>query len=264
MNATPPLLELHDARVTRDGRTILHVNDLVIADGERIAILGPNGSGKSTLIGLLTRDIRPLAHEPGQQPPVLMLGRERIDLLEARALLGVVSFGLQETYDLAIPVFDTVSSGYFGSIGLYRHQTVTAEMLLHAEELLATLGIAHLAQRTMSTLSTGEARRAIIARALVHDPRVLVLDEPCAGLDPGSAYHVRHAVSELADSGRGIVLVTHHVDDIVPQVDRVVMLKDGCVLSDGPAVEQLADAPLSELFGIPVHIEERDGWRRMW
>lgn len=264
MDRTPPLLELHDARVTRDGRTILHVDELAIGDGERLAILGPNGSGKSTLIGLLTRDIRPLAHEPGAIPPVRMLGRERVDLLEARSVLGVVSFGLQETYDLAVPVLDTVLSGYFGSIGLYRHQRVTDTMRLHAEELLATLGISHLARRMMSTLSTGEARRAIIARALVHDPRVLVLDEPCAGLDPGSAFHVRRAVSELAAGGRGIVLVTHHVDDIVPQIDRVVMLKQGRVLSDGPARTQLTDESLGELFGIPVRLEERDGWRRMW
>jgi len=264
MNSTEPLLKLTDARVTRGGSTILHVEDLTIGAGERIAILGPNGSGKSTLIGLLTRDIRPLAAEPGACPPVLMSGRERIDLLEARSLLGVVSFSLQETYDLAVPVIDTVVSGYFGSVGLYRHQHITAAMLAHARELLVTLGIAHLEHRTMSTLSTGEARRAIIARALVHDPEVLVLDEPCAGLDPGSAYHVRHAVSELARAGRGIVLVTHHVDDVVPEIDRVVMLRDGRVLRDGPARELLTDAHLGALFGVPVSVEVRDGWRRMW
>ncbi|MDO9108740.1 MAG: ATP-binding cassette domain-containing protein [Coriobacteriia bacterium] len=229
-----------------------------------MAILGPNGSGKSTLIGLLTRDIRPLAPQAGRPSPVLMLGRERIDLLEARSFLGVVSFSLQETYDLSIPVIDTVLSGYFGSIGLYRHQHQTHKMRSHAEELLVTMGISHLATRTMSTLSTGEARRAIIARALVHDPQVLVLDEPCAGLDPGSAYHVRHALSQLARAGRGIVLVTHHVDDIVPEIDRVVMLKDGRVLRDGPVSEMLSDELIGELFGVPARLEIRDGWRRMW
>lgn len=264
MNPTEPLLKLTDARVTRDGHTILHVDELSIAAGERLAILGPNGSGKSTLIGLLTRDIRPLAPKAGRPAPVLMYGRERIDLLEARSFLGVVSFSLQETYDLSIPVIDTVLSGYFGSIGLYRHQRLTQTMRSHAEELLVTLGISHLANRTMSTLSTGEARRAIIARALVHDPQVLVLDEPCAGLDPGSAHHVRHAVSQLAREGRGIVLVTHHVDDIVPEIDRVVMLKDGRVFRDGSVSEMLCDEMLSDLFGVPAELELRGGWRRMW
>lgn len=264
MDTHTPLLELTDARVVRDGTTILHIDSLRIGRGERIAVLGPNGSGKSTLIGLLTRDIHPIAVEPGTTPPVLMLGMERIDLLEARSMLGVVSFALQETYDLAVPVIDTVLSGYFGSVGLYRHQHPTEAMFEHAEELLETLGVAHLRDRLMSTLSTGEARRAIIARALVHDPEVLVLDEPCAGLDPGSAYHVRRAVSGLARAGHGLVLVTHHVDDIVPEIDRVVMLREGRVYRDGPIGSTLTDAALTELFGAPASLEMRDGWRRMW
>lgn len=264
-NSPPPaLLELDDARVVRDGRTILHVEHLVLGDGERVAILGPNGSGKSTLVGLLTREVRPLAHPEGVAPPVLMYGRERWDLLEARSLLGVVSFDLQETYDVRVSVLDTVVSGYFGSVGLYRHQHVAPGMVSHAEELLAELGISHLAGRTMNTLSTGEARRALIARALVHEPKVLVLDEPCAGLDPGAAYHVRHAVSRLARAGRGVVLVTHHVDDIVPEIDRVVMLREGEVFRDGPADRELSSAALGDLFGVPAEIEERSGWRRMW
>lgn len=264
MNAEHALLELTNARVVRDGRTILAVEHLVIHESERIAILGPNGSGKSTLIGLLTRDVRPLAPEPGEPEPVLMLGRDRIDLFEARSLLGVVSFDLQEQYDVAVSVLDTVVSGYFGSVGLYRHQEYRPFMRDHALTLLESLGIAHLANRTMNTLSTGEARRALIARALVHDPRVLVLDEPCSGLDPGGAYHVREAVRELAGQGRSVVLVTHHVDDIVPEIERVVMLSEGRIVHDGAASELLSSANLSALFGVPAHVEERDGWRRMW
>ncbi|MHB9003435.1 MAG: ABC transporter ATP-binding protein [Coriobacteriia bacterium] len=258
------LLELTNARVVRDGRTILAVEHLVIRESERIAILGPNGSGKSTLIGLLTRDVRPMAPEKGGPEPVRMLGKDRIDLFEARRLLGVVSFDLQEQYDVAVSVLDTVVSGYFGSVGLYRHQDRQPFMRDHALTLLESLGIAHLATRTMNTLSTGEARRALIARALVHDPRVLVLDEPCSGLDPGGAYHVREAVRELARQGRSVVLVTHHVDDIVPEIERVVMLSNGRIAHDGAASELLSSANLSELFGVPARVEERDGWRRMW
>lgn len=264
MNSQIPLLELCNARVVRDGRTILDVESLSIHDAERVAILGPNGSGKSTLIGLLTRDVRPLAPGPGEPEPVRMLGQDRMDLFEARSLLGVVSFDLQEQYDVAVSVLDTVVSGYFGSVGLYRHQERRAEMPGRAMELLESMGIAHLAGRTMNTLSTGEARRALIARALVHDPRVLVLDEPCSGLDPGGAYHVREAVRQLANQGHAVVLVTHHVDDIVPEIERVVMLREGRILHDGTAEELLSSAHLSELFGIPAQVIERDGWRRMW
>jgi iron complex transport system ATP-binding protein len=147
---------------------------------------------------------------------------------------------------------------------LYRSDEVTAEMAIRVDELLAELEIVHLAERTMDTLSTGEARRALIARALVHEPRLLVLDEPCDGLDPHAAHHVRQTISRLARSGRTLMLVTHHVADIVPEVDRVVMLRAGKVYRDGPKSELLADEALAGLFDIPAHIEERDGWYRLW
>ena len=260
--AGEPLLELREAVVVRDGREILHVERFSIADGERIALLGPNGSGKSTLVNVLTRDMRPLAREDG--PPVRLLGRDRWDLFEARALFGVVSSALQTTYARRVTVRDTVLSGYFGSVGVYPHQGVRPEQLARADELLAELGIEHLASRTMETLSTGEARRALIARALVHDPPVLVLDEPYAGLDPTARYHFGAVVRSLADTGRGLLLVTHHVEDVPPEVDRVVMLRAGRVFADGPKADLLTSERLSELFGIPVAIEERDGAYRMW
>jgi iron complex transport system ATP-binding protein len=129
---------------------------------------------------------------------------------------------------------------------------------------LGELEVSHLAERTMNTLSTGEARRVIIARALVHDPAVLVLDEPCAGLDPHAAYNVRLAVRSLARGGRSLVLVTHHVEDIVPEIERVVMVQDGRIVADGPKSELLTGERLGELFDIPVSLEEREGNYRLW
>jgi iron complex transport system ATP-binding protein len=260
---TAPLLQLIDCVVVRDGRAILSVDGLTLRAGEHVAVLGPNGAGKSTLIRLLTRDVRPLAHEDGS-PAVLLLGRERWALADARRVMGVVSDTLQEDYDVAVTVRDTVVSGHFGSIGLYRHQTVTPEMVARAEALLELLGVTHLADRTMDTLSTGEARRALIARALVHDPAVLVLDEPTDGLDPAATYHVLRAIRAVAQAGHAIVLVTHHVSDIIPEVGRIVTLRDGRVLHDGPKAELLADEPISDLFGFPAHLEQRDGWYRLW
>jgi iron complex transport system ATP-binding protein len=261
--STPPLLELDRCVVVRDGRAILSVDHLTVEAGEHVAILGPNGAGKSTLVRLLTRDVRPVPHEDGS-PAVLLLGRERWAIADARRVMGVVSDSLQEQHDVAVTVRDTVISGFFGSIGLYRHQTVTPAMREKAGGLLELLGIGGLADRTMDTLSTGEARRALIARALVHDPAVLVLDEPTDGLDPAGRYHVLHAISRIASAGHAVALVTHHVSDIVREVTRVVTVRDGCVLHDGPKAELLADAPMEELFGIPAHLEEREGWYRMW
>jgi iron complex transport system ATP-binding protein len=259
----PPLLRLADCVVVRDGRAILTVDSLTLRAGEHVAVLGPNGAGKSTLIRLLTRDVRPLAHEDGSAA-VTLLGRERWAIAEARRVMGVVSNALQDDYMVAVTVRDTVTSGFFGSIGLYRHQVVTQEMLDRTDELLELLGISHVAERTMDTLSTGEARRALIARALVHDPAVLVLDEPTDGLDPAGQYHVLRAVSAVARAGHTIVLVTHHVSDIVPEVTRIVTLRDGRILHDGAKADLLADGPITELFGIPAHLEERDGWYRLW
>lgn len=262
MGATEfPLLELSNARVVRDGRTILDVGHFSIAVGERLAIMGPNGAGKSTLIKLLTRDVLPLWVEPA---PVLFRGEERVSLEEARRLLGVVSAEAQEQADVCLPALEVVLGGFFGALGVPRHRRPTAAQRTRALAALAELEVEHLAERLMSTLSTGEARRVIFARALVHDPAVLVLDEPCAGLDPHAAYHVRSALRVLARGGRSLVVVTHHVEDIVPEVERVVMLRDGRIFADGPKRDLLTAEKLGELFDIPVDVEERGGEYRLW
>jgi iron complex transport system ATP-binding protein len=258
-----PLLELCDARVVREGRTILDIAAFSLAEAERVVLLGPNGSGKSTLVGVLTRDILPLAHADGT-PAVRLLGRDRWDLFEARGLFGLVSGALQGDYSRGVTVRDTVLSGFFGSIGVHQRHEVTAVMRERAEDLMAELAVSHLAARTMSTLSTGEARRALIARALVHDPPVLVLDEPYAGLDPAARWHFGATVRTLAASGRGLLLVTHHIEDVPPEVTRVVMLREGRVFADGPKSDLLTSERLSGLFGIPARVEEREGVYRMW
>lgn len=256
-----PLLQLHNASVVRDGRTILFVDDLSIAEGERIVVLGPNGAGKSTLIKLLTRDVLPLWADP---PPVLFNGQARIALQDARRLLGMVSADAQEQADVVLPARDIVLGGLFASLGVPIRVTPTAEQRRQAEQALDELEVGHLADRTMNTLSTGEARRVLIARALVHDPAVLVLDEPFAGLDPHAAHHARRAVSTLAQGGRSIVLVTHHVEDIVPEMERVVLVQDARIVADGPKKELLTSARLGALFDIPAVLEERNGHYRLW
>jgi iron complex transport system ATP-binding protein len=256
-----PLIEFRDAEVVRDGRTILRVPSLAFREGEHVAVLGPNGAGKSTLIGLITRDARPIARD---EPPVLLRGAARWDLFAARRVFGVVSDSLQDDYRKAVTVRDVVLSGFFGSVGLYRRRELTPGMAGRADELLGFLEIRHLAARTMDTLSTGEARRALIGRALVHDPALLVLDEPTHGLDPAGTYHFLALLRRIAASGRALVIVTHHVSDIVPEVTRVVMLKDGAIFRDGRKAELLTGEALSALYGVPAHVEERGGWHRLW
>ncbi len=258
-----PLLELEEAQVVRDGRAILDVDSFVVREGEHLALLGPNGAGKSTLIGLLTREIHPLWADPY---PVRFRGERLVEIAQVRKLLGVVSSAWQDVVDVHLTVREVVLGGRFGSLGVPPHlrSGVTPIDFAAAERAMAELGIAHFADRDMTTLSTGEARRALIARSLVHDPAVLVLDEPAAGLDPSAAWHLRETVRELAEGGRTLVLVTHHVEDIVRQVERVVMLRDGGIVADGPSAELVTSERLSDLFGVPLTVESRDGEYRLW
>lgn len=259
----PPLIELRDARVVRDRHTLLDIDRLVFNEGEHVAVLGVNGAGKSTLVRLLARDIHPLAHEDGS-PAVLLRGQPRPELFAVRKILGVVSGDLQETFERPLTVRDTVLSGFFGSVGLHPHMKVDREMLEKTDELLGLLGIERLVRREMNTLSTGEARRALIARALVHDPAMLVLDEPCDGLDPGATFHFLATLRRLAAEGRALVLVTHHIDDILPEIGRVVMLAGGRIVREGPVAEMLTSEALSALYGAPADVDCRDGWHRLW
>jgi iron complex transport system ATP-binding protein len=261
VSSAPPLFEIAGAHVVRDGRTILSVERFAIREGERLAILGPNGSGKSTLIKLLTRDILPV-WTPATR--VLFRGEARTSLEEVRELIGVVSADAQAQADVVLPAAEVVLGGFFGALGVPRHRTPTAAQRARALEALSELEAAHLAERTMTTLSTGEARRVLFARALVHDPAVLVLDEPTAGLDPHATYHVHDAVRTLARGGRALVLVTHHVEDIVADIERVVMLKSARIVADGPKRDLFTSERVSALFEIPADLEERGGEYRLW
>jgi iron complex transport system ATP-binding protein len=234
---------------------------LTLGRGEDVAIIGPNGSGKSTLVRAVAGDVKIYADGVGS---LKVLGQERWSLFELRRHLGVVSDELQDVCDRPVPAEDIVLGGYFGSIGTYPHQHVTAAMLARVAEVLAFLGIEHLAKRRMDTLSTGEARRTLIARALVHDPETLVLDEPYDGLDPEGRHHLRRMLLDLLEAGTGLVLVTHDIGDIPPQVGRVVAMREGRVAFDLPKADALTSAALSALYSVPAEVTERDGYYHLW
>jgi len=252
-----PLIELSGVSVIlEDGRPILDSLDLRIAPGEHVAILGANGSGKSTLVRLIARQLYPRA---GGRMRVF--GREQWIVRDLRSLLGIVSPLLQGDFtgNERLEVFEAVASGFFDARGLWRHP-LTGEMRTAASEALARMGAAHLVGRDMASLSTGEARRVLIARALVHRPRALLLDEPCAGLDPAARRLFLETLRALARDGTTILMVTHHVEEILPEIERVVMLREGRLLRDGAKAELLDSATLTELFAAPVTVEPRGGW----
>ncbi|MDO4443302.1 MAG: ATP-binding cassette domain-containing protein [Slackia sp.] len=253
----PPLFHISDASVVRAGKTILHIDDFRLAEGEKIAVLGPNGAGKSTFIKLLTREVMPLHRD---EAPVVFRGNARPTLADIKACFGVVSSSMHDQISVHLPVIDIVCGGFFGTLGLPRGVQASAAMRDTARDALDRLGIFDLADRDVLTLSTGQVRRVLVARELVHDPQVLIFDEPCTGLDPQGMYHMRKTMCELADEGCGIVLVTHYPEDIIPAIDRLVLMKDALVYADGAKEELLADGVMSDLFEAPLHVESHDGW----
>src|SRR5271168_4133516 len=254
MTTPPPLLALQDVTVVRGNsaeRPALDGISLRIGAGEHVCILGPNGCGKSTLIKTITRECYPLAREGSS---ISILGREQWNIFELRSLLGIVSPDLVASCMTDATGRDVVLSGFFSSTRIFPHHHPDPEHLARATATLARLGVAHLADRPVSQMSSGEAKRTLIARALVHDPQTLLFDEPSNALDIAAQFQLRDTMRELAQSGLGILLVTHHVAEIIPEIDRVLLLREGHIVADGPKGEVLTASSLSDLFGVRVQI----------
>ena len=257
-----PLLEFHNVTVVRSGRIALDGVKLSIARGEHVAILGPNGSGKSTLIKAITRECYPLLQPEGAS--VRVLGRENWNVFELRSLLGIVTNDLLQSCTREFSGREIVLSGFFSSVGVWPWHEVTASMEQRAREVLDLLEVPHLADRAVDEMSSGEARRILIARALVHDPAALVLDEPSNSLDIHAMHELREILRKLARSGITIVLVTHHLADIIPEIERVVLIRQGSIFRDGPKAEVLTRESLSQVFGGGVELARRDGYYHLW
>jgi iron complex transport system ATP-binding protein len=233
-----PLIEFQDVTVYRGEKIALDGITLSIQAGEHVAILGPNGCGKSTLIKTITRECYP--RYSGNGAGLRIFGQECWNVFDLRALLGIVSNDLMQSCARDISGREAVLSGFFSSIGIWPNHHVTAAMQAKTDEILALLEISHLAGRDVNEMSSGEARRILIGRALAHDPKALVLDEPTASLD-------LHAMHEL----RAILR-------------KLILIKKGRVLRDGAKRDVLTSELLSELFETPVELVERDGLYQIW
>jgi len=258
-----PLLELNDATVVKNGVRVLDGLSMTIAEGEHTAILGPNGAGKTALIHLLTHDHYPLAREGAA--PVRVLGRDRWNVSELRSSLGIITADLHHQFVEGhsagrIRGLDAVVSGLFATRGFLHGLAVTGAMREQARASLARVEATHLADRRLDEMSTGEARRVVIARALVSEPRALVLDEPTTGLDMVARGRFLTLTRRIAQQGTTIVLITHHVEEIVPEIDRVVLLHRGKIAADGPKAAMLTPERLSALFEAPVTLDRVDGY----
>jgi len=254
-------LEMRNVNVARCDRIVLHDVNLSIRTGEHVAILGPNGCGKSTLILTMTCQIYPMV-VPGMH--VRIFGRERWDLTQLRKHFGVVAADLPGERTAVTTGLDAVTAGFFSASTLWPNLHVTQEMRARAREALERMEATHLSDQLVGEMSAGEKRRIVIARALVHRPRQLLLDEPSNALDLAAQRELRETLRRLTSEGTGLVLVTHHLSDLLPEVERIILMRDGRIVADGPRSELLTEPRLSELFKTPIRIGRDEEWLHSW
>jgi iron complex transport system ATP-binding protein len=252
----PPLLEFRHVTVVKGDKNVLESISVTIGEGEHIAILGPNGAGKSSFIKTVNREYYP---QPRDDVVFRVRNEEVWDVFAMRSFIGIVSNELQYAYTREVSGRTVILSGFFSSIGLFNHE-VTPAMEERADEILEFLEIEHLQDRPMTEMSSGEARRFLIGRALVHRPAALILDEPTNSLDLHALHAFRNLVRKIARSGTGIILVTHNLHDIIPEITRIILMKNGRFVGDGRKEKMLTDATIGGLFNVPVHVREEGGW----
>ena len=257
----PALVDLRNIRVVRGDNVALDDFSLRISSGEHVAILGPNGCGKSTLIKTITRECYPIVREGSS---MTILGKSRWNVFELRSVLGIVSNDLMQDVTGETSGREVVLSGFFSSTKIFDHQNVEPEHRKRADAALERVGVPHLADRAVAEMSSGEAKRILIARALAHDPATLLFDEPSNSLDVFAQHGLRETMRQLAQSGIGILLVTHHLSDVIPEIDRVVLMKNGKIQADGLKKDLLNPEEISRLFGLPIEITRRDGYYHLW
>ena len=233
--------------------------NLRIDAGEPTVILGPNGAGKTTLLKVINRELYP-ARKDGSW--VKILGRERWNVWKLRSTIGIVSHDLQMRYRNSTTALDVVLSGFHSSIGIHGQLAtqISNEQKVKAAHILDELGIGLLSDTALKYMSTGQQRRCLLARALVHDPHTLILDEPTAGLDLAASFDYLDRIRKLRDDGKNIVLVTHLLNEIPHEIDRIILLKEGKVIADGPKKTVLTEKLLTAAYGTPVKLAEVEGY----
>jgi len=251
------IIEIAHVMAYRGRTRVFDDLSLDIAPGCHTAILGPNGAGKSTLLKLLSREIYPVQRQGSY---IRVFGQERWNIWDLRAHFGMVSHDLQHEYLGHARGLNVILSGYYSSIDTWSHQQFSVEDRARGEHVMEMLGVAELKDRTFATMSTGEQRRFLLGRALINDPDTLLLDEPTSGLDLKACFQYLDIVRGLMQAGKTIILVTHHIHEIPPEVSRVVLLKHGAVIADGAKSEMLTGAQLSQLFDTPIELVRVNGF----
>jgi iron complex transport system ATP-binding protein len=252
-----PIIEIKNAQVWRGDTLALMHFSLRLIHGESVAILGPNGAGKSSFLKLITGEVRP---EADPHSFCRLFGEDLWSLEELRHRIGVVMPEEVERFHPLEITRDAVLSSLRGAYGRTREMRFSQSDKKRAHHAMHLMGVTHLADREFGALSSGERRRILIARALVHDPEALVLDEPSTALDFAAALHLTGTLRTLLGNGRDIVLVTHHPGEIPPEISRIILLKNGRIFADGDKQKILTSDLLGELYQLNLHVSWNDGW----
>ena len=251
------LIEIKNATVYRGSHRVFDNFSLDLEQGVNTAILGPNGAGKSTLLKILARELYPVERDDSY---VRIFGQDRWDVWELRAHFGIVSHDLQHQYVGNARGLNVILSGYYSSIDTAWHHQFSAEDTTRAHGILEMLDVKELERRMFGEMSTGQQRRLLLGRALINNPDTLILDEPTSGLDLKACFQYLAIIRRLMQAGKTIILVTHHIHEIPPEISRVVLLKDGAVVSSGAKLEILTEKNLTGLFDTPIKLVEANGF----
>ena len=248
---TKPLLEFENISAYRGLSLALEDITFSIAKGQSTVILGPNGAGKSTLLKLMTRELYPASDDIGM---LRIFGEERWNIWDLRPRLGIVSLDVQHQYNGFVCGEDVILSGIHSTIGHVQRSELSDVELQRGREIAEELGISGLLEKPFHSMSTGEQRRCIMGRALINRPELMILDEPTSGMDPGGTFESLDRSAQLINDGTTILLVTHYVHEIMPAINRVILLKEGRIMAMGDKQDVLTDANLSKLFGVKVRV----------
>ncbi len=253
------VLHITRADIYRGLNKVFDNLNLCIPVGQNTAIIGPNGAGKTTLLRTISRDLYPHLRDGGAMQ---IFGQSSWNVWELRKRLGIVSLDLQQNFNPVTAGAGIVRTGFFSSLANFSHQKLTETQIRIADQRMEELGIKELRDRKFLKMSTGEQRRFLLARALVTDPDALILDEPTTGMDLPTKFQYLDTVARLIAQGKTIIIVTHHIDEIPPSIEHIVLLKSGHVMIEGSKRDVLNGQNLTKLFDVPIRVVEEDGWYR--
>jgi iron complex transport system ATP-binding protein len=254
-----PLIDIRNATIYRGSTRVFNDVTLRIDQREPAAILGPNGSGKTTLLKVINRELYPV-HRDGTS--VSILGRETWNVWDLRSHIGIVSHDLQARYRGTTTALDVVLSGYLSSVGIHGSLAgrLTPAQRTRALDVMGSLGVGELGGTQLRKMSTGQQRRCLLARALVHNPHTLILDEPTAGLDLAASFDYLARIRQLTREGRNIVLVTHLINEIPAEIERVILIREGEIVADGAKAAVLTEENLRRTYDVDLRLAKVDDY----